>query len=293
MKESISSKIKRGVVLSKYTTFKIGGPADYFIEVKNEEDLKESVSWARDNNLPFFILAGGSNVLFSDKGYRGLVIKLGKGEVKIKEKEITCFSGNLLSEILLISLKKNLSGLEWSFGMPGSIGGAVFGNAGAFNFSMKDSVLKVKAFNIKNGKIKIFNNKECSFKYRESIFKNNDFLILEVVLKLKEGKDIKERMNEFLKTRKEKQPLGFPSAGSVFKNSKEMSAGFLIDKSGLKGKRIGDAVISEKHANFILNLGKAKAKDVSELMKITKKLVKEKFKIDLKEEIILVGDFKS
>ncbi len=285
--------IRFNVSLAEYTTFKIGGIADYFLEVENKEKLKESVLWARDNNLPFFILSGGSNVLFSDKGYRGLVIKTGKGKINFKEEKIISFSGNLLRDIISFSLKEGLTGLEWSCGIPGSIGGAVFGNAGAFDSSIKDSVLEVEALDLETKKIKKFKNKECLFGYRESLFKKNNYVILEVVLKLKKEKKeiIEENINSFLKKRKEKQPLGNFSAGSVFKNEKGVSAGFLIEKCGLKGKRIGNAVISQKHANFILNLGKAKAKEVKELIEIAKKEVKKKFGIDLKEEIILIGDF--
>jgi UDP-N-acetylmuramate dehydrogenase len=285
--------IRFNVSLAEYTTFKIGGIADYFLEVENKEKLKESVLWARDNNLPFFILSGGSNVLFSDKGYRGLVIKTGKGKINFKEEKIISFSGNLLRDIISFSLKEGLTGLEWSCGIPGSIGGAVFGNAGAFDSSIKDSVLEVEALDLETKKIKKFKNKECLFGYRESLFKKNNYVILEVLLKLKKEKKeiIEENINSFLKKRKEKQPLGNFSAGSVFKNEKGVSAGFLIEKCGLKGKRIGNAVISQKHANFILNLGKAKAKEVKELIEIAKKEVKKKFGIDLKEEIILIGDF--
>jgi UDP-N-acetylmuramate dehydrogenase len=285
--------IKFNVSLAEYTTFKIGGIADYFLEVENKEKLKESVLWARDNNLPFFIFSGGSNVLFSDKGYRGLVIKTGKGKINFKEEKIISFSGNLLRDIISFSLKEGLTGLEWSCGIPGSIGGAVFGNAGAFDSSIKDSVLEVEALDLETKKIKKFKNKECLFGYRESLFKKNNYVILEVLLKLKKEKKeiIEENINSFLKKRKEKQPLGNFSAGSVFKNEKGVSAGFLIEKCGLKGKRIGNAVISQKHANFILNLGKAKAKEVKELIEIAKKEVKKKFGIDLKEEIILIGDF--
>ena len=287
--------VRENVNLAEYTTFKIGGPADYFIEIKNKERLIKVVLWARDNNLPFFILSGGSNLLISDRGYRGLVIKLGKGEANFREDKIFCFGGNLLSEISSLSFKKGLSGLEWSAGIPGSIGGAVFGNAGAFGFSIEDIVLEIEALDIQKGEIKKLNNKDCLFGYRSSIFKENNFVILSATLifKKKNRKEIEEKRNEFLKERKKKQPFGFYSAGSIFKNKKDVSAGSLIDECGLKGKRVGDVVVSEKHANFISNLGKGKGKEVFKLIRIIKEKVKKRFEIDLEEEIILLGDFMS
>jgi len=243
---------------------------------------------AKKSNLPFFILGGGSNILVSDKGYNGLVIKIKNQKSKIKNNRILAEAGLALNRLVELSLKNNLTGMEWAVGIPGTIGGAIYGNAGAFKKSMKDLIKEVEVFDTKDEKIKIFKNKDCKFGYRDSIFKKKkNLIILSASLQLKKGKKmkIKEKIKRYLNYRKETQPLNFPSAGSIFKNPKNFYAGFLIEKCGLKGKRIGNAKISEKHANFIVNLGNGKAKDVKKLIKLIKKKVKNKFKIELEEEI--------
>jgi UDP-N-acetylmuramate dehydrogenase len=262
--------------------------------------------------LPFFILGGGSNVLFSDNGFNGLVIKLQNTQYEIRNTKIVAEAGVPLQKLVLESVKKGLSGLENLAGIPGTLGGAIWGNAGAFGREIGDLVEEVKILQIANGKLQIVNLKkeDCKFGYRESIFKKKNWIILEATLKLKKGKkkEIEEKIKKILRLRKEKQPLEFPSAGSVFKNVpikkvpkkirekfKEkikdgfLPAGVLIDAVGLKGFQIGGAKISEKHANFIVNVGEAKASDVKELIEKIKKGVKKKFKIQLEEEIKLVG----
>ena len=247
----------------KYTTFHIGGKAKYFFVAKNKDEIIKAIEWAKDKNLPFFILGGGSNLLVSDKGYRGLVIKFGE-------------------PLSLYVLK----GLDWAVGIPGTIQGAVYGNAGAFGKSMKDAVKSVEVFDIKTNKIKIFKNKDCKFSYRDSIFKRNkNLIIISVKIKTSPKANAFRRAGEYLNYKKNTQPLNFASAGSVFKNPPGASAGELIERCGLKGKKIGNVKISEKHANFIVNLGGGKARDVKKLIKIIKTRVKKKFKIDLTEEI--------
>ncbi|MDO8601103.1 MAG: UDP-N-acetylmuramate dehydrogenase [bacterium] len=263
--------IRENVSLASYTSFKIGGPARYFFLAKNKDDLLKAVMAAKELNLPFFILGGGSNLLVSDKGYKGLVIKTGES----------------LSSYVL-------KGLEWAAGIPGTIQGAVYGNAGAFGKSMKDAVESVEVFDLKTGGIKVFKNRDCKFAYRTSIFKKNKNLIIVSVKIVDEAKVSSPRITgarikEYLNYKKDTQPLNFPSAGSVFKNPAGFSAGELIEKCGLKGKKIGQAAISEKHANFIVNLGKGKAKDVVGLIKLIKAKVKNKFKINLEEEIQFLG----
>jgi UDP-N-acetylmuramate dehydrogenase len=220
-------------------------------------------------------------------------------------------AGTALAELVNASRKAGLSGLEWAIGIPGTIGGAIWGNAGAFGKSMADVVENVEVLDVREinppkfceAKLRRVKNKDCHFGYRESIFKKNpNLIILSSEIKLKKGnkKKIKEKMKEYLDYRKETQPLNFPSAGSIFKNpapeqssvrgkSLWFSAGELIEKCGLKGKKIGDVKISEKHANFIVNLGKGKARDVKKLIKLIKKRVKKNFKIDLEEEIQFIG----
>jgi len=296
-------KFKRNVLLKDYTTFKIGGPAKYFYIAKTKTELIEAIKKAKKIKLPFFILGGGSNLLVSDKGFNGLVIKFGQPLSSYVSK-----------------------GLEWAVGIPGTVQGAVCSNAGAFKKSMKDVVESVEVFDTETGKVKIFKNKDCQFSYRDSIFrKNKNLIILSAALQLKKGnkKVIKNKIKKNLEQRKQTQPLNFPSAGSIFKNLPAFPAGFLveedkssslpfavarvfrgeedkssslpfavarvIEKCGLKGKKIGKVKISEKHANFILNLGKGKAKDVIKLIKLIKKKVKNKFKINLEEEIQFLG----
>ena len=287
--------LKKNVSLKNYTTFKIGGPAKYFFEAKKKEDLIGAVITAKKFKLPFFILGGGSNILVSDEGFKGLVIKCQMSNVKCqnqnsKLKTIYAESGVRLSNLVQFSLEKSLAGLEWAVGIPGMVGGAILGNAGAFGRSMKDVIQKVEVFDTKTGKVKIFKKKDCQFDYRNSIFKEKkNLIILSATLQLKKGNKLKieKRIKEYLNYRKETQPLNLPSAGSIFKNPKGFSAGELIEGCGLKGKRIGNVKISEKHANFIVNLGGGKAKDVKKLINLAKKKIKEKFGITLEEEIEL------
>jgi len=291
MKKSIEKElfgIKKNISLSRYTTFKVGGKAKYFFISKSKESLIKVLKLAKKYSLPFFVLGGGSNILASDKKYEGLVIKAESNKCFIKKTLIYCESGLLLSQAVKKAAEAGLSGLEWAAGIPGTIGGAIQGNVGSFGSSMEKIVREVETFD--NGKIRTFKNKESNFSYRSSIFKKNqNLIILSVQLKLKKGnkKDITNRIKEILISRKEKYPLNFPCAGSVFKNHGKVPAGKLIEECGLKGKRIKGAVISEKHANFILNDKKAKAKDIIKLMELIKEKVKRKFGIKLKEEIYL------
>ena len=268
MKLSIYSKelpgVKKNVLLKNYTTFKIGGKAKYFFVAKTKKDLVEAIKLAKKMKLPFFVLGGGSNILVSDKGFNGLVIKFGQP----------------LSSYIP-------KGLEWAVGIPGTIQGAVCGNAIAFKKSMKDVVKEVEVFDTKTEKVKIFKNKDCRFSYRNSIFRKKKNLII-LSVKIKSKKSDAKKIKQYLDYRKKTQPLNFPSAGSVFKNPTGFSAGKLIEDCGLKGKKVGNVKISEKHANFIVNLGRGKAKDVMKLIKIIKNRVKKKFGVTLEEEIELL-----
>jgi UDP-N-acetylmuramate dehydrogenase len=288
--------IQKNVFLADHTTFKIGGRAKYFFIAKTKEDLIRAVYVAKKLRLKFFILGGGSNLLVSDKGYDGLIIKTKNSKLEIRKKgaviNFFCGAGIPLANLVLESIKNSAEGLEWAAGIPGTAGGAIFGNAGAFNESMSSNIEEVEVLDVRNMVIKKFKNKDCKFGYRKSFFKKNkNFIILSAKLKLKKGKQekIKETIKEHLEKRKKFQPLNYPSAGSVFVNPKTgMKTGEMIEKCGLKGKKIGKAKISEKHANFILNLGKAKEKDVKKLINLIKKRVKSKFKVTLKEEIISI-----
>ena len=289
-------RTQRNVSLSKYTTFRIGGPAEYFSVVKTENDLIKTIKTAKKIRLPFFVLGGGSNLLVSDKGFRGIVINLQFSILNFRKSKIITGAGTSLGKLVNTSAKKGLSGLEWAAGIPGTIGGAILGNAGAFGRSIAEAVEEVRVLDVRRKpRIKNYKLRSCKFEYRDSIFKGNPHLIiLSAVLKLKKSKklEILRKMKGYLDYRRKNQPFNFPSAGSVFKNPSDKfdkSAGWLIEKAGLKGKRINDAQISEKHANFIVNLGKAKAKDVVKLINLIKSRVKNKFGIKMEEEISYLG----
>ncbi|MDP3052477.1 MAG: UDP-N-acetylmuramate dehydrogenase [bacterium] len=301
---------QKNIPLKKYTSFKIGGPADYFFKVRKIKNLIEAVKEAKQNKIPIFIFAGGTKILVSDKGIKGLVIKIQTSKIEIKKNRIISEAGVNLNKLVAASIKNGLTGLEWAIGIPGTIGGAIHGNSGAFGASISNSVKSVTALNPKNFKIKKYSGKQCRFGYRDSIFKKNKNIILSVELQLKQNKSKNnlETIRGYLKRRKERIPEYY-SAGSVFKNLKFKSlnkdiqkiipknkikggmvpAGYLIENCGLKGKSSGGAKISEQQANIIINFNKAREKDVSSLIDLAKKQVKKKFGVKLEEEIIYLG----
>lgn len=303
-------EIKENEPLSNHSTFRIGGPVKYFVLAKNTEEVVEAVNFAKEKNLPFFVLGGGSNILFPDNGYDGLVIKLSNINCLVSGISVTAFAGTPLALLINKSTGAGLSGLEWAMGIPGTIGGAVAGNAGAYGHSAAENIKSVTILN-EEGEIKKYTKDDCDFGYRTSKFKKpgNKEIILEVELGLQQGsiEEGKNKIKEILETRKGKVPTQ-PSAGSVFKNliASDLSAeviamippekikggkvpmAYLIEACGLKGKKVGEAVVSEMHAGFIVNTGGATAQDVLTLMDICKKEVKNKFGIDLEEEIIVL-----
>jgi len=272
--------VQKNVSLSSFSTFGIGGKARWFYQAKEEKNLIQLIKFCCKNNVPYFILGGGSNVLFSDDGFKGLVIKMDTSGYEIKKEKIIVSSGVSLSELVDLSYENSLSGLEFASGIPGTIGGAIAVNASAAGCKISEIIKKVRILT-KEGKIKEIN-------FTDNLFKDKKEIILEVVLKLKKEKKekINEKMQKSLYLRKD-QPIG-KSGGCVFKNPPLLFAGKLIEEYGLKGKRIGDAQISNKHANFIINLGSAKANDVLELITYIRKKIKGKFNIGLKLEIVLV-----
>ncbi|MGB9680597.1 MAG: UDP-N-acetylmuramate dehydrogenase [Minisyncoccia bacterium] len=311
-------EIKKNISLKDYTTFRIGGKAKYFTEVLTLKQLKSALGWAKSKNLPFFILGNGSNVLFKDEGFNGLIIKIQNNKIKEKKNSIIIGAGYLLADLVQYVIRKGIKNYEWLNGIPGTIGGAVYGNAGAFGFEMKDLILKVKTIDSNNFRLKVYSNKDCKFDYRSSIFKNKKEIIWEVELKKKKGnkEEIKKKSLEYLKTKIEKKMFSYPSAGSIFKNvlilktiyknyfdpKKEevfiqgekvrtlqgkVSAGWFIEKCGLKGKAKGGAKIADFHANVIINFKKAKAIDVLYLINLIQKKVFEKFRIKLETEIVI------
>jgi len=288
------NKLKKEISLKELTTFRIGGKAKYFLEASNKEEVIEAIKWAKENSLPFFILGGGSNVLINDKKYKGLVIKLQTTNYKLLTNSMEVGAGLALGKIVGLALQNSLAGMEWAMGIPGTIGGAVYGNAGAFNQSISDAIEEVEVIDSKNQELRIKNYKkeECGFGYRDSIFKRDkNLIILSVKIKLQLGnkKEIENKMNEYFQKKKQTQPLEFFSAGSIFKNPEKFKAGELIEKTGLKGKRIGGVEISQKHANFIVNNGRGASRDAKKLIDLIKKQANKKFNIVLEEEIQLIN----
>ena len=281
--------------MSKHTSFKIGGIADYFIKIQSIEELKNVIILANQEKIPFQIVGNGTNLLVQDNGIRGFVVKLKLDDYSIEKNEdfayIKAGSGMTLARLAFIALENELSGLEEISGIPGTIGGAVKMNAGAYGREMKDIVVSSKCMN-ENCEIFELDLQSHEFGYRNSIFSKNKLIILETTIKLNYGsKDlIKEKMEEYKKSRIKKQPLEFPNAGSTFKRIEGIPTAKLIDECGLKGFSIGDAEISEKHAGFIINKGSATSKEVLELVKEVKTKVKQKFDKDIELEIIVLGE---
>lgn len=278
-------------LLAKYTTFGIGGPADYFIVVRDYGEMIRAVMAAQKKDWPVFVLGGGSNILVSDKGWQGLVIKNQTDQMALKGGQIEAKSGVNLSKLVRAAGKKGLAGLEDFIGIPGSLGGAIYNNAHYNGKFIGDLVESVEIFD-KDGHIKILNQEECQFGYDRSRFQATGEIILKVKLSLRIAKTegLKQRLDRVLAERKDKYPVG-RSAGCIFKNPKNgLPAGQLIDQAGLKGESVGDAQVSSRHANFIINKGKASAQDVLKLIALIKTKVAKKFKINLEEEIIFVGE---
>lgn len=279
--------------LAKYSTFKIGGSADIFYKLTDTIELSSILKFCSAKKIPYFIFSGGSNILFDDKGFRGIIIKIATRKIAVIGNKIIAEAGVLISELVDASYKHGLTGLEKWAALPGTVGGAVRGNAGCNGLETKDILVNATIFDVETGKIETVNNKYFKFKYRYSNIKDTRKIVLDATFELKtrkiSEKKQKEIIEQYKKVRKEKQPLGF-TAGSFFKNpSPDNPAGMLIEKAGLKGKIIGKAQISEKHANFFLNLGGASSEDIIELAKLAKREVKAKFGISLEEEIQIIG----
>ena len=279
--------------LAKYSTFNIGGAAAFFYKLKSTEELPSLIKFCQTHKIPHFLIGGGSNVLFEDKGFRGLIIKIETRNVIIENTEITADSGVSIARLIQISIEHGLTGLESWTGLPGTVGGAVRGNAGCNGLEAQAILTGALLLNPKNGSIKKANNKYFHYKYRYSKVKETKEIILNATFKLKKskisGSEQSAMIKKMHKIRIEKQPFG-ATCGSFFKNpSVDRSAGYLIEQVGLKGKTIGKAQISQKHANFFLNLGGAKAKDVLKLAALAQQKVKEKFNIVLEPEVEIVS----
>lgn len=317
LKEKLSNEVKENEILAQYTTFKIGGPAKYFYVTTNSEELLKAVKAAEDLNIPYFILGRGSNVLVSDDGFPGLVIKAMSENFEVRGEEIWVEAGFSLNRLIGVATQSSLSGLETFLGIPGTVGGAARGNAGAYGISFSQKVLELEIY--KEGKIKKFSQKDMKYAYRDSILKREPGVILSVILKLTKSdpKEVAKKVAEIAKQRKQKLP-GQPSAGCVFKNCElanlkideeriikelditkeewrqiikngKIPVGYLIDRLNLKGKTIGGAQTSLQHGGFIINTGKARAEQVMMLISDIKMRVRNQLGIQLQEEIQYVG----
>jgi UDP-N-acetylmuramate dehydrogenase len=315
MKAELEKKIGLEVLeqepLKKYTSFKVGGPAKYYVKVSNKAQLLLALKAAKDFSLPFFILGGGTNVLISDKGFDGLVIHTVTGEMDIKGTSITVFAGNVLSQMIRIAAKSNLGGMEFAGNIPGTVGGGVRGNCGAYGKGVGDFVKQVEVICLDQDEIslKVLDNDACKFAYRESIFKKNqNWVVSEVVFELlpiDENSKVLEKMDNEWRERCAKQPLDLPSAGCAFKNIEfnsqehekytgwqsngKLAAGKFVEEASLKGFRIGGAMISDKHANFIVNVDNALADDIVQLISVVKTRVRNEFGVQINEEIQYIG----
>ena len=316
-------EIKENIPLAQYTTLKIGGAARFFCEAKNKKEILEALKFARKKKMPVFVLGGGSNILMSDKGFEGVVVRIMNYELGVRDTNIECGAGVSLSKIVSESVKAGFSGLEWAAGIPGTVGGAVRGNAGAFGGEMAETIESVKVLDMNDLQFKVYDSMKCGFEYRGSTFKQDSkLIIISAVLRLKKGKkeESEKRVKEIIKQRKEAQPFDFPSSGSFFKNpicknkelieeykkdtllrqgfggqagkeakDKVIPAGYIIDVLGLRGKKIGGAMVSQHHGNFLVNTGKATAEDFIILAAIIKTRARNEYGIQLQEEVQRVG----
>ena len=277
--------------MSSHTTFKIGGPADYFITPKTEESLVFVLSKLKESGVRYFIVGKGSNVLFSDDGFTGAVVSTSAiDSVKVDGDVITAGCGASLTSVARTAARYSLSGLEFAFGIPGSVGGAVYMNAGAYGGEMSFVVSVTRSIDPVSGEIKTYKKEDHKFGYRESVFRRIDDVVLSTELRLSSGdrRSIENMMADYLERRQQKQPLEYPSAGSVFKRCEGRFTGQMIEEAGLKGLTVGGARVSEKHAGFIINIGGATANDVLTLIEMIKETVYARFGCSLECELIYV-----
>ncbi|MCD8090191.1 MAG: UDP-N-acetylmuramate dehydrogenase [Clostridiales bacterium] len=279
--------------MSLHTTFKAGGPADIFVKPSAEEEVLISLDILKKYDIPTVVIGKGSNILVGDRGVRGAVIQLSAlfSEIKTEGNVVRASAGASLSSVASVCLSSGLAGFEFASGIPGSVGGGICMNAGAYGGELKDIVLSVKVLN--NGEIKTLSNEECGFGYRTSRIMQEGMLVLEAEFKLEEGsyEEISDKMKELSQRRNEKQPVEYPSAGSTFKRPEGYFAGKLIEDSGLKGFEIGGAQVSEKHCGFIINRDGASASDIAALIKHVQNTVFGKFNVKLEPEVKFIGEF--
>ena len=278
--------------MSRHTSFQIGGPADLFVQPATGEEVREAIRLAKKVQVPFFVVGNGSNLLVSDDGFRGMILQIGRNlqEITVEGNEIHAEAGALLSRVARTALEHGLTGMEFAAGIPGSLGGAVAMNAGAYGGEMKDILTEVEVLT-PEGERKVLTLDELELAYRHSCIFEKNYIVLSAHLHLGEGdKDaIRNRMDELARARREKQPLEFPSAGSTFKRPEGYFAGKLIQDAGLKGYTVGGAQVSEKHSGFVVNCGGATAEEVLFLIRQVQKKVKDQFGVTMEPEVRMVG----
>ena len=288
-----SDAIMKNEPMSKHTTFRIGGNADMFVSPKAEQ-VSEIIALAKEYDVPVTIIGNGSNLLVGDKGIRGLVISFGKEAEKIvlEGNRMTIGAGTLLSKAAAEAARNSLTGLEFAAGIPGTLGGAIVMNAGAYGGEMKDVVVSAKVLAI-DGEVLELSKEELDLSYRHSCIPEKGYIVLEVTIELTEGDEsqIREMMDDFKSRRIEKQPLEYPSAGSTFKRPEGYFAGKLIQDADLRGYTVGGAQVSEKHCGFVVNKGDATAEDVCTLIEDVKRIVYEKFQVEMEPEVKMIGEF--
>ncbi len=295
LKKVLSERqVKTGEPMEMHTTFRVGGPADYFVLPETKEELRETVLLCRREEMPYYILGNGGNLLVSDKGYRGVIIQVFKSMNKIRADGncIHAQAGALLSAIAARALEKSLKGFEFASGIPGTLGGACVMNAGAYGGEMKQVLKQVTVLD-SEGNILAIPSEDLEMGYRTSIIAKEGHIVLEAVIELEEGneEEIRSLMEELKNKRVEKQPLEYPSAGSTFKRPEGYFAGKLIQDSGLRGFSVGGAQVSEKHCGFVINKDHATAADIAELMRRVSQCVEEKFGVALEPEVKRLGEF--
>ncbi len=292
MLKILPERVRARESMKKHTSWRIGGLADVFVEPTNREELRLAVAYANGREIPLTVIGAGTNILVSDEGIRGVVVKVGRGvdRISLDGDMIIAESGAKLSQVAAVARDAGLGGFEFSAGIPGNIGGAVVMNAGANGVSIGARVKEVLLLNLAGCFFKKTKD-EINFGYRSSALQNDSAIVVEAFFSCfqRDKEAIKQEMEVFIKRRKETQPLHYPSAGSIFKNPPGDTAGRLIEAAGLKGARVGDAQISTLHANFIINLGEARARDIMMLVEKARKSVLELFGIELKPEVKVVG----
>ena len=280
--------------MNKHTTFKVGGVADVFVVPQSIEEAADIIRLLLSRNEPYIVIGNGSNILVSDKGYRGCIVCMDKGTdtISVNGTSIKAQAGAMLSKVANAAYENGLTGLEFASGIPGTVGGAMVMNAGAYGSEMKDVTVNVTLFDAATGEVITVPAGDMEFGYRTSIVKKHPYTVLAAEFKLAAGnrEEIKAQMDELAQKRREKQPLEYPSAGSTFKRPEGYFAGKLIEDAGLKGYSVGGAAVSEKHCGFVINTGGATATDVIRLMADVREKVNEKFGVFLEPEVVMIGD---